>query len=104
MSKIIIDSRIDKETNNHEFRARLAVGYSLSVSPELTSEMPNLRETTESELKMGLSNAVYGDIVKELQQVIKAYSELKSIKTREISDFILLNDQIKNLKNLQIKS
>lgn len=39
------------------------------------------------------------NIIKEMRQVIEAYSELKSIKTKEHSDFILLRDQIKKLEN-----
>lgn len=97
--KIIIESKISPETQHHEYRARLDANYCLSVTSEVINTEHDLQTMIESELKMGLSNVVYGDIVKEMRQVIEACSALKSIKTEEYSDFILLREQIQKLEN-----
>lgn len=97
--KIIIETKINPETYNHEYRARLDANYCLSVNSEIISTEPNFQSMIESELKMGLSNIVYGDIVKEIGQVFEACSELRGVKTKELSDFDLLRDQIKKLEN-----
>lgn len=95
--KIIIESRLNPETHHHEYRARLDANYYLSVNSEVIST-DDLQSMIETDLKMGLSNAVYGDIIKEMRQVIEVCSELKSIKTKELSEFDLL-DKIKKLEN-----
>lgn len=97
---ITIDSRINTDTANHEYRARLNANYNLVVSSEVVQSTStwDLQNSIETELKIGLSNVVYGDIVKEMRHVIEVYSELKSIKTREHSDFLLLREQIKKLE------
>lgn len=97
--KIVIESRIDPETQHHEYRARLDANYFLSVNSEEVISSNDLQPMIEAELKMGLSNIVYDDIVKEMRQVIEAYSELKHIRTKEYSDYILLIEQIKKLEN-----
>lgn len=97
--KIIIETKLNPDTHHHEYRARLDANYNLTVSPDVIISTDDLQSMIETELKMGLSNAVYGDIVKEMRQVIEVYSELKSIKTREHSDFLLLREQIKKLEN-----
>ena len=97
--KVIIETKINPDTYHHEYRAKLDANYCLSVNSEVISTAHDLQSMIESELKMGLSNAVYGNIVKEMRQVIEVYSELKSIKTKEYSDFDLLRDQIKKLEN-----
>ena len=96
--RVIIETKNNPDTHHHEYRARLDANYCLSVNSEVIST-DDLQSMIETELKMGLSNAVYGNIIKEMRQVIEAYSELKSIKTKEHSDFILLRDQIKKLEN-----
>ena len=94
---ITIESRIN--TANHEYRARLNANYNLVVSPDaMMMAHCDLQKSIETELKMGLSNVVYGDIVKEMRHVIEVYSELKSIKTKEYSDFLLLREQIKKTR------
>lgn len=97
--KVIIETKINPETHNHEYRARLDANYCLSVNPWVSEWASDLRSMIETELKMGLSNAVYGNIVKEMRQVIEAYSELKSVRTKEYSDFVLLTEQIQKLEN-----
>lgn len=98
--KIIIESKINPDTHHHEYRARLDANYYLSVTPELIINTEHdLQSMIESELKMGLSDAVYGDIAKEMKQVIEACSALKSVRTKEYSDLDLLRDQIKKLEN-----
>lgn len=96
--KIIIETKLNPETHHHEYRARLDANYHLSVSPGIIST-DDLQPMVESELKMGLSNVVYGDIMKEMRQIIEVYSELKSVRTKDISDFNTLRDQIKKLEN-----
>lgn len=97
-TKIVIELKIDPETHHHEYRARLDADYCLSVTPEAI-DTDDIQSMIGSELKMGLSNVVYGDIVKEMRQVIEACSELKSVRTPEYSDSVLLRDQIKKLEN-----
>lgn len=97
--KIVTETRINPDTHHHEYRARLDANYCLSVTPEVISTEHDLQSMIESELKMGLSNVVYGDILKEMRQVIEACSALKSVRTKEYSDSALLRDQIKKLEN-----
>lgn len=97
--KIIIETKINPETYHYEYRAKLDANYHLSVNSWVISTECDLQSMIETELKMGLSNAVYGNIVKEMRQVIEVYSELKSIKTKEYSDFDLLGVQIKKLED-----
>lgn len=99
MPKIVIETRIDPETQHHEYRARLDANYYLSVnSEEVISVENDLQPMIEAELKAGLSNAVYGDIVKEMRRIIEICSKLKSVRT-DYYDFGLLEDQIKKLEN-----
>lgn len=98
MLKIVIETKIDPETNHHEYRARLDANYFLSVNPEEVSSADDLQPMIEAELKAGLSDAVYGDIVKEMRRIIEICSKLKSVRT-DYYDFGLLEDQIKKLEN-----
>lgn len=97
--KAVIETKIDPETNHHEYRARLDANYYLSVNPEAISAEHDLHPMIEAELKAGLFNVVYGDIVKEMSRVIEVCSELKCVRGRELSDSYLLRDQIKKLEN-----
>lgn len=100
MPKVIIETRIDPETQHHEYRARLDANYYLSVTPEAVISADDLQSMIETELKAGLSNTVYGDIVKEMRQLIAACSELNHIRAIDSDDFmLLLRDHIKKLEN-----
>ena len=97
---ITIDSRINTDTANHEYRARLNANYNLVVSSEVVQACStwDLQNAIETELKMGLSNAVYCDIIKEMRQLIEACSKLYSVRGREYSDSVMIEEQIKKLE------
>lgn len=100
MPKVIIETRIDPENPYlTEYRARLDANYFLAVnSEEVISVENDLQSMIESELKMGLSDAVYGDIIKEMRQVIEACSELKSARMKDLTVSVL-RDQTKKLED-----
>lgn len=99
MSKIIIESKINPDNNNHEYRARLNANYNLTVSPELVENAQyGLRSIIESELKNGMSEIVYGDIKKETHKIIEVCSDLYRIRGKEYADSAMLEEQMKKLE------
>lgn len=99
MSKIIIESKINPDNGNYEYRARLNANYNLTVSPELVENAQyGMRSIIESELKNGLSEIVYRGIKKELHKIIEARNNLYRIRGKEYSDTTMLAEQMNKLE------
>ena len=99
MSKIIIESKINPDNDNYEYRARLNSNYNLTVSPELVENTQyELRSNIESELKNGMSEIVYGDIKKEMRKIIEVCGNLYRIRGKEYADSVMLEEQMKKLE------
>lgn len=101
MNKIIIESKINPDNNNHEYRARLDANYNLTVSPELVENTQyELRSIVESELKNGMSDIVYGDIKKEVHKIIEVWNNLCRVRGYEYTDDDILKEQMTNLEEI----